>query len=185
MSASGASTAKPVGIVLVVAVAENDVIGRDNTLPWRIKSDLKYFRSVTMNKPVVMCRKTYASIGKPLPGRTNIVVTRQTDFAEPGVVVAPGIEQALSAARGDALRRGSNEIAVIGGTEIFVQTLPLASRIALTRVHASPPGDTFLPPIDATVWRETGRTPHERGPGDDYGFTIVQYEREARHERAL
>ena len=185
MSASGASTARPVGIVLVVAVAENDVIGRDNTLPWRIKSDLKYFRSVTMNKPVVMGRKTYASIGKPLPGRTNIVVTRQADFAEAGVVVAPGIEQALSAARGDALRRGSNEIAVIGGTEIFVQTLPLASRIALTRVHASPPGDTFLPPIDATVWRETGRTPHERGPGDDYGFTIVQYQREARHERAL
>jgi dihydrofolate reductase len=185
VSASGASTATPVGIVLVVAVAENDVIGRDNAMPWRIRSDLKYFRSVTMNKPVVMGRKTYASIGKPLPGRTNIVVTRQADFAEPGVVVAPGIEQALSAARGDALRRGSNEIAVIGGTEIFVQTLPLASRIALTRVHASPPGDTFLPPIDATVWRETGRTPHERGPGDDYGFTIVQYEREARHERAL
>ncbi len=89
-----------------------------------IKSDLKYFRSVTMNKPVVMGRKTYASIGKPLPGRTNIVVTRNPDFAEPGVLVAPGIEQALSAARGDALRRGTNEIAVIGGTEIFAQTLP-------------------------------------------------------------
>ena len=116
MSASGASTAKPVGIVLVVAVAENDVIGRDNTLPWRIKSDLKYFRSVTMNKPVVMGRRTYASIGKPLPGRTNIVVTRQPDFAAPGILVVPGLDQALAAARGDALRRSADAIAVIGGT---------------------------------------------------------------------
>ncbi len=171
------SSGKSVSIVLVVAVAENGVIGRDNALPWRIKSDLKYFRSVTMNKPVVMGRKTYASIGRPLPGRTNIVVTRQNDFAEPGVLVAPGLEQALEAARGDALRRATYEIAVIGGTEIFAQTLPIADRIALTRVHASPPGDTFFPVLDASVWRETQRTPHERGPGDDYGFTIVQYER--------
>jgi len=184
VSGAGAS-ANRVGILLVVAAAENGVIGRDNQLPWRIKSDLKYFRSVTMNKPLVMGRKTYASIGKPLPGRTNIVVTRQTDFAEPGVLVAPGIDQALSAARGDALRRGTNEIAVIGGTEIFTQTLPIADRIALTLVHASPPGDTYFPPIDASVWRETERTLHERGPGDDYGFTIVQYQHEARHERAL
>ncbi len=172
-------------ILLVVAVAENGVIGKDNALPWRIRSDLKFFRSITLNKPVVMGRKTYASIGKPLPGRTNIVVTRQQDFAEPGVLVAPGIAQALSAAKGDALRRGTNEIAVIGGTEIFAQTLPIADRIALTRVHASPAGDTYFPPIDAADWRETGRTPHERGPGDDYGFTIVQYQRQARHERAL
>ncbi len=185
MSGPAGAPAMPVGIILVVAVAENGVIGRDNALPWRIRSDLRYFRSVTMNKPVVMGRKTYESIGKPLPGRTNIVVTRQADFAEPGVLVAGGIEQALSAARGDALRRGSNEIAVIGGTEIFVQTLPLADRIALTLVHASPQGDTFFPQIDAAVWCETGRTPHERGTGDDYGFTIVQYQRSARHERAL
>ncbi len=185
MSAAVRSAGTPVGIILVVAAAENGVIGRGNAMPWRIKSDLKFFRSITMNRPVVMGRKTYASIGKPLPGRTNIVVTRQRDFAEPGILVAGGIEPALDAARGDALRRGSNEIAVIGGTEIFVQTLPFADRIALTRVHASPEGDTFFPPIDDAVWRETGRTPHERGPGDDYGFTIVQYERSARHERAL
>lgn len=175
----------PVAIVLVVAVAENGVIGRDNALPWRIKSDLKYFRSVTMNRPVVMGRKTYASIGKPLPGRTNIVVTRQDDFAGPGLLVAGGLAEALSAARGDALRRGTNEIAVIGGTEIFVQTLPLADRIAYTLVHASPPGDTFFPPLDPALWRETARTLHEAGPGDDYGFTIVEYRRQARHERAL
>jgi len=166
-----------VSIVLVVAVAENGVIGRNNQLPWRIKSDLKYFRSVTMNKPVVMGRKTYVSIGKPLPGRTNIVITRQDDFAAPGVLVAPGIDEALAAARGDALRRGTNEIAVIGGTDVFNQTLPLADRIALTKVHAKPDGDTYFPSIDPVVWREIERTPQPQGPDDDYGFTIVNYER--------
>ena len=105
------------------------MIGRDNQLPWRIKSDLKFFKSVTMNKPVVMGRKTLLSIGKPLPGRTNIVVTRQPDFAAPGILVAPGIDQALAAARGDALRRGADAIAVIGGTEIFAQTMPMADRV--------------------------------------------------------
>lgn len=164
-------------IILVVAAAENGVIGRDNALPWRIKSDLKFFKSVTMNKPVVMGRKTYVSIGKPLPGRTNIVVTRQDDFAAPGVLVAPGIEQALDAARGDALRRGSNEIAVIGGTEIFKQTLPVADRLVLTQVHANPEGDTYFPAIDPAVWREIDRSPQPQGPDDEYGFTIVNYER--------
>jgi len=179
VAASGSSPVdtKHVGIVLVVAAAENGVIGRDNAMPWRIKSDLKYFRTVTINKPVIMGRKTYASIGKPLPGRTNIVVTRNSEFAAPGILVAPGIEQALSAGRGDALRRGTGEIAVIGGTEIFLQTMPVADRIVLTRVHANPQGDTYMPAIDLSVWRETGRVPHERGPDDDYGFTFVQYER--------
>jgi dihydrofolate reductase len=167
----------PVGIVLVVAAAENGVIGRDNAMPWRIKSDLKFFRAVTINKPVIMGRKTYASIGKPLAGRTNIVITRNSEFSAAGVLVAPGIEQALSAARGDALRRGTNEIAVIGGTEIFLQTMPLADRIVLTRVHANPQGDTYMPAIDSSVWRETGHAPQERGPDDDYGFTFVQYQR--------
>ncbi|MFZ5692860.1 MAG: dihydrofolate reductase [Pseudomonadota bacterium] len=176
---------KAIPIILVVAVAENGVIGRDNQLPWRIKSDLKFFKSVTLNKPVVMGRKTYHSIGKPLPGRTNIVVTRQADFSAEGVVVAPGLDQALSAARGDALRRGADAIAVIGGTDIFGQTMPLADRLILTLVHAKPPGDTYFPAVDPAVWREAGRLPQPKGPGDDYGFTIVNYERAARHERAL
>ena len=164
-------------ITLVVAVAENNVIGRDNQLPWRIKSDLKYFRSVTMNKPVVMGRKTYVSIGKPLPGRTNIVVTRQDDFAAAGVLTAHGLDQALAAARGDALRRGTNEIAIIGGTEIFMQTMPLADRLTVTQVHAKPAGDTYFPPIDPAMWREIDREPHPQGPDDEYGFTIIGYER--------
>ncbi len=174
---SRALTSTHVPIVLVVAVAENNVIGRDNQLPWRIKSDLRYFRSVTMNKPVVMGRKTYVSIGRPLPGRTNIVVTRRDDFAAPGVLVATGLDQALAAARGDALRRGANEIAVIGGTEIFIQTMPLADRIVLTQVHANPAGDTYFPAIDPAIWREVERKPHPQGPDDEYGFTIVSYQR--------
>ncbi len=180
-----AAARSPVPIILVVAVAENGVIGRDNQLPWRIKSDLKFFKSVTLNKPVVMGRKTYRSIGKPLPGRTNIVITRQQDFAAPDILVASGIDQALSAARGDALRRGADAIAVIGGTEIFAQTLPLADRLILTLVHANPPGDTYFPPVDPAVWREAERLPQPKGPDDEYGFTIVNYERAARHERAL
>jgi dihydrofolate reductase len=172
---AAARTAIP--IVLVVAVAENGVIGRDNQLPWRIKSDLKFFKSVTMGKPVVMGRKTYMSIGKPLPGRTNIVITRQGDFSAAGIVVAPGIEQALAAARGDALRRSADAIAVIGGTDIFRQTMPLADRLILTLVHAKPPGDTYFPAVDPAVWREAERLPQPKGPDDDYGFTIVNYER--------
>lgn len=172
---AGARSAIP--IILVVAVAENGVIGRDNQLPWRIKSDLKFFKTVTMNKPVVMGRRTYASIGKPLPGRTNIVVTRQPDFAAPGILVAPGLDQALAAARGDALRRSADAIAVIGGTDIFQQTMPLARRLILTLVHANPPGDTYFPAVDPAVWREAERLPQPKGPDDEYGFTIVNYER--------
>lgn len=185
MSDRDAHTSNRIAIVLVVAVAENGVIGRDNRLPWRIKSDLAFFRKVTIGRPVVMGRKTYVSIGKPLPGRTNIVVTRGGDFTAPNVVIAPGITQALQSARGDALRRGADSIAVIGGTEIFEQTLPLADRLILTRVHAEPAGDTYFPAIDPAVWRETERLPQPKGPDDDYGFTIVNYERPARHERAL
>lgn len=169
--------ARPIDIVLVAAVAENGVIGRDNQLPWRIRSDLKYFRSVTMNKPVVMGRKTYLSIGKTLPGRTNIVVTRDKDFSAPGILVANSIDRALDAARGDALRRNADAIAVIGGTEIFEQTMSRAGRLALTLVHAKPKGDTYFPKIDTGAWREIERREQAKGPDDDYGFTFVTYER--------
>lgn len=174
---AGAAAPKGIGITLVVAVAENGVIGRDNRLPWRIKSDLTFFKRVTMNKPVVMGRRTYGSIGRPLPGRTNIVVSRQHDFAAPGIVVAPGLDEALRSARGDALRRGADAIAVIGGTEIFAQTMDRADRIILTLVHAEPPGDTYFPAVDPAVWREAGRQPQPQGPEDEYGFTIVSLER--------
>ena len=134
-----------IAIVLLAAVAENGVIGRDNALPWRLSSDLKRFKALTLGKPVVMGRKTYLSIGKPLPGRTNIVVTRDPNFRADGVVVATSVDAALEAARDDARRRGANEIMVIGGTEIFAQTMALADRLEITHVHARPAGDTFFP----------------------------------------
>lgn len=164
-------------IVLVAAIAENGVIGRDNKLPWRLKSDLQYFRSLTIGRPVVMGRKTYESIGKALPGRTNIVVSRDPAFSAPGIVVAQDVDEALALARADAEKRGADSIAIIGGTEIFRQTMPVADRLALTLVHASPEGDIVFPPIDPKVWREVERREQPRGPEDDCGFAFVTYVR--------
>jgi dihydrofolate reductase len=164
-------------VVLLAAVADNGVIGRDNGLPWRLSSDLKRFKALTLGKPVVMGRKTFLSIGKPLPGRTNIVVTRDAAFSAPGAVVAATLESALAVARGDALRRGADAIAIVGGTEIFQQTMPLADRLEITHVHARPDGDALLPPIDPTVWQEMARADCRAGPQDDADVTFVTYVR--------
>jgi len=166
-----------IALVLVVAVADNGVIGQGGRLPWRLKSELAYFRKVTMGKPIVMGRKTYLSIARPLPGRTNIVVSRDPTFAAPGIVAAPSLETALMTARGDALRRGVTEIAIIGGAGIYADTLALADRLLITRVHLRPAGDTMFPPIDPEVWKETERTGHQAGPGDEANFTVIGYER--------
>jgi dihydrofolate reductase len=167
--------------VLVAAVADNGVIGQGGGLPWRLKSDLRNFRVVTMGKPVVMGRKTFASIGKPLPGRTNIVVSRNRDFAAPGVVAAPGIEAALAVARGDALRRGADAIAVIGGADLYALTIADADRLVITHVRLRPDGYTLFPPIDPMLWRETQRSEHAAGPDDAADFTVLVYERRATH----
>jgi dihydrofolate reductase len=164
-------------MVLLAAVAENGVIGRNNAMPWRLSSDLKRFKTITMGKPLVMGRKTYLSIGRPLPGRTNIVVTRNPEFAVEGVLVAGSLDAALTAARGDALRRGAGEIVVIGGTDIFLQTMGLADRLEITHVHARPEGDVLFPPIDPKQWREAARSAQPAGPRDDAAFTYVSYER--------
>jgi dihydrofolate reductase len=166
-----------IAIVLLAAVADNGVIGRGNALPFRQSSDLKRFKSITMDKPVVMGRKTYLSIGKPLSGRTNIVVSRNSNFAPEGVVVARSIDAALSAARADAQNRGAEEIVVIGGTDVFAQTMPLADRMEITHVHATPEGDTYFPPIDATQWRATTRADHPAGPRDEAAYSYVTYAR--------
>lgn len=177
---SGAAPSKPaVGVTFVVAVADNDVIGQGGGLPWRLKSDMQHFRAATMGKPVVMGRKTYLSIGKPLAGRTNIVVSRDRAFTAPGVLVAPNIEAALTVARGDALRRGAAEIAVIGGADIYAQTMTAADRLVVTRVHLRPGGDTKFPSVDSNVWKEVERVEHRAGPHDEADFTIVVYERRA------
>ncbi len=186
---SGAQAAGPappprsnsIALVLVAAVAENGVIGQGGALPWRLKSDLRQFRAVTMGKPVVMGRKTYLSIGKPLAGRTNIVVSRNPAFAAPGVVVAPSVEAALAAAHGDALRRSADAIVVIGGADLYAQTIEHADRLVISRVHLRPAGDTEFPIIDQTLWKEVVRTEHDPEAGEPAGFTHLVYERHATH----
>jgi len=174
---AGKSARADVSIILVVAAADNGVIGADGRLPWRLKTELAHFRKVTLGKPMVMGRKTFLSIGMPLKGRTNIVVSRDVDFARPGVLVAPSMELGLAAARGDALRRGSGEIAVIGGADVYRQTLPLADRIVFTQVHMQAAGDTSFPAIDPQIWKEAGREAFAAGPNDDASFTVVVFDR--------
>jgi len=160
-------------------VAENGVIGRSGALPWRVPSDMKTFRRLTMGKPVVMGRKTYDAIGKPLDGRDNIVVTRNADFNAPGVQIAGGIAEALDLARACAAARGVDEIMVIGGAEIFAAALPLADRIYLTRIHARPDGDTVFPELDPSVWREVSCSPIPPDPRDDAPAMLHMVERAA------
>ena len=168
-----------VPITLVAALAENGVIGRDNGLPWRLKSDMVHFRAITMGKPVVMGRKTFLSIGRPLPGRTTIVVSRDGGFAAPGIVVAPSVEAALTVARGDAVRRGADCIIVAGGADLYAQTMPLAERLHITYVHRAVDGDVYFPAIDRSVWHETARDEHAAAAGDDAAFAFVIYQRAA------
>jgi len=164
-------------IVIIAAIAENGVIGRGNALPWRLKSDMAHFRSLTMGKPVVMGRKTYLSIGKPLEGRTTIVVSRDRSFAAPGLVVAPSLDAALTAARGDALRRGAAEIVVAGGAAVYAEALPLAVRLVITEVHKRVDGDAHFPAIDPAIWREAARSERQPAAGDEAAFAFVGYER--------
>jgi dihydrofolate reductase len=165
-------------IVLVAAVAENGVIGRAGGLPWRIKSDMQRFRAMTLGKPVVVGRKTYLSFARrPLPGRTNIIVSRSPDFAAPGAIVAPTLAAALAVARGDALRRASDAIMVIGGADIYAQAMPLADRLEITHIHARPEGDTTFPAIDPAIWHEAERTVHAPEAGDDAGYDAATYVR--------
>ena len=166
-------------LTLVVAAADNDVIGRGNALPWHLPADLRHFKQRTMGRPVLMGRRTFESIGRPLPGRSNIVLTRDRGFAAAGVRAVHSLDEALRLAGDIALIDGSEELMVIGGAEVYAQALPRATGISLTRVHLSPPGDTFLPPIDWTQWREERRQawPAE---GDQPAFTFLDYTRQCR-----
>lgn len=163
-------------IVLVYAVAENGVIGHDNTIPWRLKSDMQRFKALTIGKPIVMGRKTFESFPRrPLPGRTNIVITRNAGYTADGAVVATSLDAARAIATGDALRRSAAEIAIIGGAEIYAQWMPLADRLEVTEVHARPVGDTTLPPVDLTVWEERARVRHPAAGEDSVDFSYVTY----------
>src|SRR6476660_9838792 len=161
-------------IVIVAALGDNAIIGRDGQLPWHLKSDLQHFRKMTLNRPLIMGRKTYESIGKLLPERTNIVLTRDLSLIAPGAVLATSLDAALSYARTDAAKRAVDEIMVIGG-DIFTATMPMADRLEITHVHASPEGDALFPPIDPEVWQEISREEHYAGPDDDADFSLVTY----------
>ncbi len=175
------ANARPPALVLVAAVAENGVIGQGGGLPWRLKSDLKNFRALTVGKPVVMGRRTFLSIGKPLTGRSNIVVSRDPHFAAAGIVVAPGMPEALAVARGDALRRGADAVAIIGGAELYACTVQSADRLVITRVHMRPAGDTVFPEIDPELWQEVSRQSYNPGPDDAAPFTVLVYARRTTH----
>ena len=166
--------------VLLVAVAENGVIGRDNSIPWRLKADQQRLKAMTMGKPVVMGRKTFVSLRRPLPGRTNIVITRDADFQAAGAVVTTSFAIALDIAKADARRRGVDEVAIIGGVDIYRLALPTADRLEITEVHAAPEGDTHFPAVDRTVWQESARMRHAASADDSADYSYVTYRRRDR-----
>ncbi|MEI9888524.1 MAG: dihydrofolate reductase [Rhizomicrobium sp.] len=158
------------GIVLVLAVADNGVIGAGGGIPWRIPEDLKRFKALTLGKPMIMGRKTYESFPKrPLPGRTNIIVTRDAAYRAPGAMVAHALDDALAKARAE----NPVDISIAGGAEIYAQALPLATRIELTEVHIQAQGETRMPPFDASVWRETARAEHATADGLRYSYVTL------------
>jgi dihydrofolate reductase len=167
-------------IVFVVAIAENGVIGAGGAIPWRQKSDMARFKALTIGKPVIMGRKTFESLPRPLTNRTNIVITRDANYRARGAIVTTSAADAGAVARGDALRRSAAEIAVIGGAEIYRQWLDRADRLEITEVHARPDGDTHFN-IDQAEWDEVARIRHPAGPDDSFDFSYVTYRRRPRH----
>ena len=168
-------------IVLILAVADNGVIGARGAIPWRLKTDQQRFKAMTMGKPVVMGRKTFISLRRPLPGRTNIVVTRDRDFRADGTVVTTSFDAARAVALGDALRRSAAEIAVIGGAEVYAQWMPCADRLEITEVHARPEGDTYFAAIDVASWEEVARVRNPASSDDSADFSYVTYRRRKPH----
>ena len=163
-------------ISIIVALAENRVIGVNNTLPWRLPNDLKHFRRLTTGHAIILGRKNYESIGKPLPERTNIVITRNHDFHADGCLIAHSLDEALVLAGNDP------EIFVIGGAEIYRAALARTDRLYLTRVHAVIAGDTYFPEFDETEWREISRERHEPDERHAYAYSFVVLERIKKEE---
>ena len=158
-------------ISIIVAIARNGVIGGDNRLLWHISEDLRRFKALTTGHPVVMGRKTWKSLGRPLPGRTNVVLTRQLDFAPEGAVVVHSLEEAVR------MFPPQEEVFIIGGGELYAQALPLADRLYITTVEADYEGDVRFPEWDRSQWQLTSRELHERGEKFEHPFEFVDYER--------
>jgi len=166
-----ASASLDLMIALIAALAENRVIGNHNALPWQLPADLKHFRELTIGHPVIMGRRNYESIGRALPDRANIVVTRRTDFRAPDCVVANSLENAF------ATCRSARDVFVIGGADVYSQTIDRADRLFLTLVHAAVPGDTLFPEIDWSSWREVARERHEADSRHAHAFSFVTFDR--------
>ncbi|RUM08376.1 dihydrofolate reductase [Rhizobium chutanense] len=162
---------------IVVAVARNGVIGRDGDMPWRLSSDLKRFKALTLGKPVVMGRKTYDSIGKPLPGRPNVVISRQATIGHPDVQMAHSLAEAMTAAERLARETGVDEICIIGGGQVYTQAVDLADRMCITHVEADLDGDASFPAIDPDIWRAGETIAVPAGEKDTYPTRFVVYER--------
>ncbi len=162
---------------LVVAVSANGVIGVRNALPWRLPSELRRFKELTMNRPLIMGRRTHESIGRALPGRDNIVVTEGNVIDNPDVLTANSVEEALALAERLAISRGASEVMIIGGAQIFEQTRPLADRIYLTRVHVEVEGDTFWTDLEPARWQEVESRRCEAEEGDETDYTMLIYDR--------
>lgn len=156
---------------LIAAVAENGVIGANGALPWRLPDELAHFKRMTLGKPVVMGRRTFDSLGRPLPGRTNVVLSRASDFGPPGVFVARDLDAAL------ALVGDAPEVVVIGGAALYAEALPRAQRIYLTRVHARPDGDVRFPELDPADWRQSLVLEHPADARHAFAFSILELER--------
>lgn len=164
-------------LCMIAAVADNGVVGRDNKLPWCLPADLRYFKRVTMGKPIMMGRRTFESIGRPLPGRSNIVVSRQPGLQLPGVQVVGNVEAGLELASAIAETDGCDELMVIGGAEIYALCLPLAQRLYLTEVHARVEGDAYFPRWDFSRWVECSREWHAADDNNPHDYSFVVYER--------
>jgi len=164
-------------LAVIVAQAENRVIGNHNRLPWHLPEDLKYFKAVTLGKPIIMGRKTFESIGRPLPGRTNIVVSRNSAYQHAGIDLVHSLEQAIERAEQVLLINGGDEALVIGGAELYAQALPRCRRLYLTQVHAEVEGDAHFPPLDADAWTEVGRETYQPSGCNPYAYSFIVLQR--------
>lgn len=164
-------------ISMIAAVAENGVIGSDQTIPWSIPSDMAYFRAMTLGKPILYGRKQYETIGRPLPKRTNILITRQADYRPEGVIVVATLEEGLEKARAVALAEGGDEVMVIGGGQIYALAMDVADRLYISHVAAAPVGDVLFPGIDPGVWQVVDEPHVEPNDKDSAAFRIRVYER--------
>ena len=161
-------------IAIVIAVADNGIIGRGNGLPWDLPDDLQHFKRTTMGRPIIMGRKTFESIGRPLPGRLNIILTRDGAWHAPGVSVATSMEQAIDIAESQALRDGADSVMVIGGEEVYRQALPFTSRVFLTRVHGKVHGDAFFDLEQLASWRELSRLEVSASERNSHEFSVIE-----------